>query len=66
MVPLRMSLRSDAARAYVSNAECDIDRVSNLAYSLPDYDVESIEGMFCLRSKSSALSVSSVRPSDMK
>ena len=35
----------DAARAYVSNAECDIDRVSNLAYSLPDDDVESIEGM---------------------
>ena len=35
----------DAARAYVSDAECDIDRVSNLAYSLPDDDVEGIEGM---------------------
>ena len=35
----------DAAAVYISTPECDTERVSNLAYILPDDDVENIEGM---------------------
>ena len=35
----------DAATVYVSTPDCDIERVSNLAYALPVDDVDTIEGI---------------------